>query len=267
MFAVLQVVKESRIQQNKDQLNAYFTEVISLSPNSRPTSNVYNGYAVYQNGRLLFSSNLAVLDGQYSTSRLYNMLNDIPGFEFEDVKDGNTYYFMFKRRSESDFTIVFTGDEYLSVTNTRFSAIALISLISIILLGNITILLWSRITVDRVRRLQDEVSLLTKNNYHVPIVMEGADEITDLAITIDKMRREIESSEKIKQEMIQNISHDFKTPIAVIRSYAEAILDGISEPDEAGIVIKQADLLNQKVKQLLELNKLEYLSDPSSTLR
>ena len=67
LFAVLQVVKESRIQQNKDQLNAYFTEVISLPPNSRPTSNVYNGYTVYQNGRLLFSSNLAVLDGQYST--------------------------------------------------------------------------------------------------------------------------------------------------------------------------------------------------------
>lgn len=263
LFAVSQVIKESRIQQNKDQLNAYFNEVIQMPPLSRPGSNRYNGYVVYQNGRLLYSSNLSVLDGQYTATRLYQMFNVRPGFEAEDVKEGNTYYFRFQRRSDSDFTIVFTGDDYLSVTNTRFSAIVLASLIAIILLGNITILLWSRITVDRVKKLQDEVAQLTKNNYRVPIVMEGFDEITDLAHTIEKMRREIESSDNIKQEMLQNISHDFKTPIAVIRSYAEAIADGISEPQEAEIVIKQADLLNQKVKQLLELNKLEYLKDPS----
>ena len=73
------------------------------------------------------------------------------------------------------------------------------------------------------------------------------------------MRRQIEQSEKTKQEMLQNVSHDFKTPIAVIQSYAEAISDGISDPKEAAIIIKQAELLNQKVKQLMELNKLEYL--------
>jgi len=263
LFAVSQVIKESRIQQNKDQLNAYFNEVIQMPPLSRPSSNRYNGYAVYQNGRLLYYSNLSVLDDQYTTSRLYQMFSIRPGFEAQDVEEGNTYYFRFQRRSDSDFTIVFTGDDYLSVTNTRFSAIVLASLIAIILLGNITILLWSRITVDRVKKLQDEVAQLTKNNYRVPIMMEGFDEITDLAHTIEKMRREIESSDNIKQEMLQNISHDFKTPIAVIRSYAEAIADGISEPNEAEIVIKQADLLNQKVKQLLELNKLEYLKDPS----
>ncbi len=263
LFAVSQVIKDTRVQQNKDQLNAYFNEVIQMPPLSRPSSNRYNGYVVYQNGRLLYSSNLSVLDNQYTATRLYQMFNIRPGFEAEDVEDGFTYYFRFQRRSDSDFTIVFTGDDYLSVTNTRFSAMVLVSLIAIILLGNITILLWSRITVDRVKKLQDEVSQLTKNNYRVPIVMEGFDEITDLAHTIEKMRREIESSDNIKQEMLQNISHDFKTPIAVIRSYAEAIADGISEPKEAEVMIKQADLLNQKVKQLLELNKLEYLKNPS----
>ena len=266
LFAVSQVIRESRIQQNKDQLNAYFNEIIQMPALSRPTNNRYNGYVVYQNGRLLYaSSNFSdVLDNQYTTSRLYQMFSVRPGFEAEDIEDGNTYYFRFQRRSDSDFTIVFTGDDYLSVTNTRFSAMVMVSLVAIILLGNITILLWSRITVDRVKHLEGEVALLTKNNYKVPIKMGGDDEITDLARTIEKMRREIELNENIKQEMLQNISHDFKTPIAVIRSYAEAISDGISDPKEAKIVIKQADILNQKVKQLLELNKLEYLKDPST---
>ncbi len=263
LFAVSQIIKESRVQQNKDQLNAYFNEVIKMPALSRPGNNNYNGYAVYQEGRLLYSNNFDVLDDNYTSARLYQIYGIRPGFEAEDSKGGNTYFFRFQRRSETDFTIVFTGDDYLSVTNTKYSAVVFVSLIAIILLGNITILLWSRITVDRVRRLQNEVGQLTKNNYRVPIEMDGADEITDLARTIEQMRREIESSENIKQEMLQNVSHDFKTPIAVIRSYAEAIVDGVSDAKEAGIIIKQADLLNQKVKQLLELNKLEYLKDPS----
>jgi len=100
---------------------------------------------------------------------------------------------------------------------------------------------------------------MAHNSYQVPIEIDGNDEITELAQTIEKMRREIQLSEKTKQEMLQNLSHDFKTPIAVIQSYAEAINDGVSDASEASVIVKQADILNQKVKQLLELNKLEYL--------
>ena len=263
LFAVSQIIKDTRVQQNKDQLNAYFNEGIQNPPLSKLDENRYNGYIVYKDGKVLHYSNLEALNGKYTTTRLYQIYSIRPGFEAEQTKDGQTYYFRFQRRSESDFTIVFTGEQYLSITNTKYSALVLISLVAIILLGNITILLWSRITVDRVKRLQNEVSKLTKNNYKIPIEYDGADEITDLAKTIEKMRREIQSSENIKQEMLQNISHDFKTPIAVIRSYAEAIADGISDPKEAGIIIKQSEILNQKVRQLLELNKLEYLNDPS----
>ena len=263
LFAVSQIIKDSRIQQNKDQLNAYFDEVKQGPALSKPSTNKYNGYLVFRDGSLLYSSNFEILDGKFTTSWLYQIYNRRPGSEAEATESGTTYHFRFQKRSASDFTIVFTADDYLSVTNTRYSAFIFVSLIAIILLGNVTILLWSRITVDRVKRLQDEVALLSKNNYRVPIKMEGADEISDLAQTIESMRQEIESSENIKQEMLQNISHDFKTPIAVIKSYAEAISDGISEPKEANIIIKQSDILNQKVRQLLELNKLEYLKDPS----
>jgi two-component system sensor histidine kinase CssS len=71
------------------------------------------------------------------------------------------------------------------------------------------------------------------------------------------MRFELETNEKTKQEMIQNISHDFKTPIAVIQSYAEAIRDEITSIEDTQIIIKQADILNRKVKQLIELTKIE----------
>jgi two-component system, OmpR family, sensor histidine kinase CssS len=122
-------------------------------------------------------------------------------------------------------------------------------------------LIWSKITVERIKRLNGEVERLISNSYQVPIEIDGNDEVTELAQTIEKMRQEIQYSEKTKQEMLQNVSHDFKTPIAVIQSYAEAIGDGVSDISEASVIVRQAEILNQKVRQLLELNKLEYLKD------
>jgi two-component system sensor histidine kinase CssS len=74
------------------------------------------------------------------------------------------------------------------------------------------------------------------------------------------MRKQISESEKIKREMLQNISHDFKTPIAVIKSYAEAQQDGMADEDSNKIIINQAEILKNKVNRLLQYNYLEYLS-------
>ena len=60
--------------------------------------------------------------------------------------------------------------------------------------------------------------------------------------------------------MLQNISHDFKTPIAVIKSYAEAQQDGMADEDSSKIIIDQADILKYKVNRLLQYNSLEYLN-------
>lgn len=267
LFALSRLLQESRIQQNKDQLNAYYNEVIQ-NPYARPQANRYNGYIFYHSGTsaVLYSNNVDILGVDFTSNpaqRLFIWYSARPGFEAEEEIKGSTYYFRFYRVSPDNFIIVFTKDAYMQNINPQYSPAVLVSLIAIILLGNVTILVWSRVTVDRVRALQTQVGQLTRNQYKVPISSTGSDEITDLGRTIEKMRIEIESSENIKQEMLQNISHDFKTPIAVIRSYAEAIRDGVSDLDGTQIIIKQADLLNQKVMQLLELNKLEYLKDPS----
>ena len=62
--------------------------------------------------------------------------------------------------------------------------------------------------------------------------------------------------------MYQNISHDFKTPLTVIKSYLEAVEDGVEDKDSAFPIIKeQTEKLEQKVHSLLYLNKLDYLKD------
>ena len=69
--------------------------------------------------------------------------------------------------------------------------------------------------------------------------------------------------EKTKEEMIHNISHDLKTPIATIKSYGESIKDGIYPYEtlekSVDVIINNADRLEKKVHSLLYLNRVEYL--------
>jgi two-component system sensor histidine kinase CssS len=267
IIALNRVFSDLRTKQNEQQIDSYYQEVainynVILRPDydENPTfDNTYNGYIIVQNDSIVASHNIDVLDGHYTINQVVNKFPFFFDFKGSEKIGGITYYFRTMHVPNNTLVIVFTGNDYLKIIGNSFNFYTQISFISLVLLGNIIILFWSKITVERVKRLSGEVELLTANSYRKPIAIDGADEITELAKTIEKMRQQIEKSEKIKQEMLQNLSHDFKTPIAVIQSYAEAISDGITGPEEAHIIIKQAELLNQKVKQLLELNKLEYL--------
>ena len=261
IVALNRVFTEFRVSQNELQLTAYLNEVKTNLNN--PPESEYNGYIIAQGTNVIGYDNLEILDGNYTAYGVAQMMLVWPGHDRHVQIDGNDYYFRIERSFSEFNVIVFTSEDYLSVFGNAFSTLMRISFIALVLLGNVIILMWSRITVERIRRLQGEVQVLRRNNYQEPIEIDGNDEITDLAKTIEKMRQEIQYAEKTKQEMLQNISHDFKTPIAVIQSYAEAISDGVSDISEAEVIIKQAEMLNQKVKQLLELNKLEYLKDPS----
>jgi len=259
IVALNRVFDDFRVVQNKEQLASYFQDVKQNINN--PPANQYNGYVIYQDDVVTKSSNLEVLDGNYTALQLVQTLSVWPGYTKQEVINGEVYYFQIDRRPSQDLVIVFTSEDYLNVFSNSFNILMRISFIALVLLGNLIILIWSKITVERIKRLNGEVERLVTNNYQVPIEIDGSDEVTELAQTIEKMRQEIQYSEKTKQEMLQNVSHDFKTPIAVIQSYAEAIGDGVSDISEASVIVRQAEILNQKVRQLLELNKLEYLKD------
>lgn len=139
------------------------------------------------------------------------------------------------------------------------SQILIIGFISIIILGNGIILIWSTITVDKIKLLENQVSTLSSKEYKEIVTLDGSDELSDLANAINQMRVEILENERVKQEILQNVSHDIKTPIAVIQSYAEAIMDGISDPNEAEIILRQTEILKRQANQLLEWNKLEFI--------
>lgn len=256
------VFEDFRAEQNRDQLATYANNIFDAYLNQGLESpflrSDYNGYVIYEDGAKVYDANFEIIDSIYTTRQLFLRMNTWLSNEKTESFDEDTFYFHLTRFENDILIVTFTDSTYLENLGTSFNVILRISFISIVLLGNTTILVWSRIILDRIRKLQGEVTKLSANNYHEPIEVVGEDEISELARRIENMRKEIESNEKTKQEMIQNISHDFKTPIAVIQSYAEAIGDGVADIDDTTIITKQADILNHKVKQLIELTKLEH---------
>ncbi len=93
--------------------------------------------------------------------------------------------------------------------------------------------------------------------------------ISDLQQTNEELAHEIEEKERIdsmRREFIVNVSHELKTPIALIQGYAEGLRVGVMDNEDdreyyCGIIVDEAHRMNHLVMQLLGLSKLELGND------
>ena len=196
--------------------------------------------------RKIFSE-INAKDSILIADKLYNYNNERIYFVYSTNGDGQ------------GFSLLVTNSTYVSqlVKTVSLQMIILFSVITI--LSVLAIALWSIKFVNRIHHIQNQI-LAIPDSYVEPESENFMDEVADLSRSVEKMRIQIAESEKIKREMLQNISHDFKTPIAVIKSYAEAQQDGMADEDSSKIIIDQADILKYKVNRLLQYNSLEYLN-------
>ena len=125
-------------------------------------------------------------------------------------------------------------------------------------------LVWVTYIIHPLNQIKDYINRIRRNEDPV-LNIDRNDEIGELAAVLVEMNEELKRQEKLKEEMIQNISHDLKTPIATIKSYGESIKDGIYPYEtlekSVDVIIEHADRLEKKVFNLLMLNRMDYLSN------
>ncbi len=135
-------------------------------------------------------------------------------------------------------------------------------LVAIVLFVILTV--WITTIIYPLNQIKTYISKI-KNDEPAELSVNRYDEIGDVAYALVDMERELQKQSREKQEMIQNISHDLKTPIATIRSYSESIKDGIypygTLEKSIDVIIEHADRLEKKVRSLIALNKMDYLLD------
>lgn len=87
-------------------------------------------------------------------------------------------------------------------------------------------------------------------------------ELIDLTNSLNDMKNELSKTEELQKDLMANVSHDLKTPLTMIKAYAELILDiNINDKEKCknnlNIIIEEVNRLNNLVNDILALTKVE----------
>lgn len=113
----------------------------------------------------------------------------------------------------------------------------------------------------------NEIDLLGENINKLSASLEQS--ISELKTANNELQKDIEKKEEIdemRKEFLANVSHELKTPIALIQGYAEGLSEGVNDDPESRsfyceVIMDEAAKMNGMVQKLLTLNQLEFGND------
>lgn len=147
------------------------------------------------------------------------------------------------------------------VDNNLFYMVLGVGMIFIVI-GFLTAKLIANYISKPLKELENYTIRIAHKDWKEPIKVKSEDEIGRLVTSMNMMQKELKRADEEEKMFLQSISHDLKTPIMVIMSHADAIIDGVyveSVEKNAEIIKDEAISLEKKVKQMLYLNTLDYV--------
>lgn len=122
-------------------------------------------------------------------------------------------------------------------------------------------------------KTQDEIAQLGENMNFLSDKLKET--ITELKNANNELEKDIVRKNQIdemRKEFLSNVSHELKTPIALIQGYAEGLIDNINDDEESRnfyleVIVDEANKMNNMVKKLLDLNNIEFGDDNMSIER
>ncbi len=178
----------------------------------------------------------------------------------------NTYYYVTANILEQN-VIALTNDDYINTMRHDILKSIFVIVGFTFALVSLILILWANNLVNRIKKIKDNIDNINNDNYVVKTSYNYDDELCTLDTAVQNMRTYLKEKEEYKNQMYQNISHDFKTPITVMKSYMEAYRDGVeSESKTMEVMSEQLNKLEIKVHSLLYLNKLNYFQDKKDNL-
>ncbi|MCY6960198.1 HAMP domain-containing sensor histidine kinase [Clostridium brassicae] len=181
---------------------------------------------------------------------------------------GNESFLYYKMPTELGDIIAFENTKYSSdYLKIIYLTLLIIFILSIILCIPLISYIGKKFT-NPIIELKKSSQKIASGDFNFNPNIRTGDEIEELAMSLQSMAINLEKKYELQKDFIANVSHDFKTPLSIIRSYSEAIKDGLVEGQDinnyAGEVIEEVDRLNKLVIEILELSKLQSGKIPLS---
>jgi signal transduction histidine kinase len=123
-------------------------------------------------------------------------------------------------------------------------------------------LLIARSVTKSIMVLENATKRIAAGELDLEITVKGSNEITSLTDSLNKMRNALKEEERRRYRFIMGVTHDLKTPLALIKAYNEAIEDGITADPATGaaateIIDAKVDQLEGMINDLIEFVRMD----------
>lgn len=148
-----------------------------------------------------------------------------------------------------------------STTFVLKNQLIIVTIISLLLSLGLSFIIASKISKP-ITQVTNAASVLAKGNYNIVFEKGDYTEIDNLVSTLNYTTKELSKVEELRRELISNVSHDLRTPLTLIKSYAEMIRDISGDNPEkrkshVNVIIDESDRLTTLVNDILDLSKVE----------
>ena len=201
-----------------------------------------------------------------------------------DKVTSDKYYELYSVLDNGNFAVIRMSvesfKESIGITNKFYLRLG----VGVILLTTIVILFFMNRYTKSILQLAEISKSMSELDFNVKYKGHHNDELGVLGESINEMSEKLEETitelksanmelqrdiakkeevDEMRKDFISNVSHELKTPIALIQGYAEGLQEGISEnPDDINyycdVIVDEAAKMNKMVKNLLTLNQLEF---------
>ena len=123
-------------------------------------------------------------------------------------------------------------------------------------------MLFSRWFTRPVQQLSSGAKEIAAGNYDIQLPVVHHDEIGQLAEDFNHMAAEVKRSAQLEKDILANVSHDLRTPLTLIKGYAETVrdltgTDAEKRTEQCNIIVDETDRLSALVNSVMELSKVQ----------
>lgn len=261
----------SFIQEGQEQINvrivdtAKFESIYSTHqsfPSVMREMGIYDMFSIYQS---------ALKNGGETTQYYIENSNGFNGREFAKTKRP-PFFFAGSQRRDILYAKIVKGtenNEIMIVADTRMtplkSTVSTLekllraALVITVVLSLVISAVVSRVISKPIEKINKSALLLAGGKFETKFDGKGYREIEQLSETLNFTASELGRVEKLRKDLVANVSHDLRTPLTMIVGYSEAIRDipGENTPENIQVIIDEANRLSEFVNSALDVSGLD----------
>ncbi|MGB0468268.1 MAG: ATP-binding protein [Pontibacterium sp.] len=144
------------------------------------------------------------------------------------------------------------AQRFMEQQKNSFTLVALV----VLLLSVLVAAMLARFFLQPIHRVVQGAKQLASGDYETRVPVKGQDELAELAFNFNQMAEALQRNEQLRQRWVADISHELRTPIAIISGEVEALLDGLREPTQMRLASLYSEIgsLGKLVEDLHQLS-------------